>query len=256
MLQLQTGDVHLWLAYYDRIVDQRALDDYRMLLTDAEREQMGRFYFEDDRRRYLVTRALVRTALSRYAPIAAADWRFDKNAYGRPAIAEHHGSACEITFNISHTRGLIALALTRRVALGVDVENFVVRDAPIDIANHFFSPGEVAALAVVESEHRQRRFFEYWTFKESYIKARGMGLSLPLDKFTFSYPREDSVELDIDPELGDDARRWLLWQLQPAPDYLLALCIEKQAGVMPRLVVQPALPDLACGAPPLLRSSV
>ena len=103
MLVLQKGDVHLWLAYYDRILDQRTLDGYRILLTEDEHAQMERFYFEDDRRRFLVTRALVRTVLSRYASIPAAAWRFVKNAYGRPTISELHGRACELSFNISRS---------------------------------------------------------------------------------------------------------------------------------------------------------
>mgnify|MGYP003465600525 CR=1 FL=1 len=150
----------------------------------------------------------------------------------------------------------LALALTRQAAVGVDVENFAAFAAPIDIANHYFSPNEAAALIALEREHQQRRFFEYWTFKESYIKARGMGLSLPLDKFTFSYPCENTVMLDIDTELEDDPHRWLLWQLQPEPNYLLALCVEKHAGIAPKLYVHPALPGLSGDLPPpLLRTS-
>jgi 4'-phosphopantetheinyl transferase len=258
MPDLKPGEVHLWLARYDRVDDPQANDAWRAVLIEEERAQARRFHFEDDRRRYLVTRALVRTVLSRYADVAPGDWRFSSNAYGRPSIAEAHPDAGDLSFNISHTRHLIALALTRGAMLGVDVENFVARQAPIDVANHFFSPSEVAALLALDRTRRQRRFFEYWTLKESYIKARGMGLSLPLDKFAFDYPCERTVTLDIHPELDDDPGRWHLWQMQPAPEYLLALCIEKQAGITPRLVLQPPpfrLPDIDAADLRMLRTS-
>ncbi len=258
MPDLKPGEVHLWLARYDRVDDAQAIDAWRAVLTEEERAQSLRFHFEDDRRRYVATRALVRTALSGYADVAPGDWRFSSNAYGRPSIAETHPEVGDLSFNISHTRHLIALALTRGATLGVDVENFVARQAPIDVAHHFFSPPEVAALLALDPARRQRRFFEYWTLKESYIKARGMGLSLPLDRFAFDYPCDRTVSLDIHPELEDDPQRWHLWQMQPAPEYLLALCLEKRVGIAPRLVLQPAppsLPDLDATDFRILRSS-
>lgn len=245
MLQLPAGEVHLWLSRYDHIDDPRVLDTCRDMLTAEERAQTARFHFPDDRRRHLVTRALLRSTLSLYADADASAWRFVSNAYGRPALAQSHGDACALSFNLSHTRHLIALAITRGVAIGVDVENHAAREAPLDIAGHFFSHDEAAELATIAPAQRQRRFYEYWTLKEAYIKARGMGLSLPLDKFTFHYPCERGIGLALQPELGDDATRWRLWQLQPEPDYLLAMCVERQAGAEARLVVQPASQVLA-----------
>lgn len=226
-LQASSGRIDLWLNYYAEIADEALLARLRRLLSDEERAQEPRFFFADDRRRYLLTRALVRTVLSRYADVAAADWRFSSNAYGRPQIAACHGQAQRLSFNLSHTRGLIALAVSEQRTLGVDVEHLSVRRVSAGIADRFFAPDEVAALQAVAAEHQQQRFFEYWTFKESYIKARGMGLSIPLDRFSFHYPHERGVDLSIEPDLGDDATRWRFWQCRPTPDYLLALCAER-----------------------------
>lgn len=246
MLTLAPGEVHLWLAYYDRFAGSNLPHGYRELLTDEERVQMARFHFERDRLRYLVTRALVRTTLSRYAAVPAAEWRFVTNDYGRPAIAERHGDARALHFNVSHTHSLIALALTREAEVGVDVENVTSRAAPIEIADRFFSRDEASELGTLEPARQQHRFFEYWTLKESYIKARGMGLSIPLDKFTFSYPSEATVVLNTDRDLDEAPQRWTFWQLQPSPDYLVSLCLEQRAADAPRLVLQPALPQIAC----------
>jgi 4'-phosphopantetheinyl transferase len=224
--ELPSNEIHLWLTYYAAIDDERLHRDYWSLLNDAEREQQKRFYFERDRLRYLVTRALVRTVLSRYAPIDPRRWLFSTNAYGRPQIANREASALQLSFNISHTQDLIVLGVTKRRALGVDVENVRARAISIDIADRFFAPAETAELAAVPAHRQQDRFFEYWTFKESYIKARGMGLSLPLDKFSFHYPSDRSVCLSIDSELADVPARWRFWQLRPAEEYLVAVCAE------------------------------
>ena len=236
-------DIDLWLAFYDEVTEEPLLTRLRQLLTDAEREQQQRFHFEDDRKRYLITRAMVRTVLSRYEPVAPADWRFEDTRYGRPEIANFGEAGCDLCFNISHTRGLIALGVTRGGALGIDVENIQARAAPIEVANRFFSPLEVQELSRLAPQRQAARFWEYWTFKESYIKARGMGLSLALDRFSFQYPDEQGVRLTVDPELQDDASRWRLWQFRPQPAYLLALCAERTAPEAPRITIRKIVPS-------------
>jgi 4'-phosphopantetheinyl transferase len=241
-LLLPPEEIHLWLAFYDEITDERLLSDYRSLLNSAEKEQQARFYFAKDRLRYLITRALVRTVMSRYVPIDPRDWVFSTNAYGCPEIANAQGREAFLSFNISHTESLIVLGVTTRRALGVDVENFRAREVSIEIADRYFAPAEVAALNNVPPQQQQYRFFEYWTFKESYIKARRMGLSLPLDKFSFHYPHDRALEIAIDAELADDAARWQFWQFQPRPEYLVAICAERIPDQPPRLVVHQTVP--------------
>ena len=235
-------NIDVWLAFYNEIVDEDRLAALRLILSEAEREQQKRFYFADDRQRYLVTRAMVRTVLSLYAAPAPADWTFSTNAYGRPEIANRDDEARELRFNLSHTRGLIALGICRRRALGVDVENVVARRVSMGIADRFFSPSEAAELARVAHERQQDRFFEYWTFKESYIKAHGKGLSIPLDQFSFHYPHERAVRLSVDPGLGDDASRWDFWQFRPTPEYLLAICAERLGGEAPAVTMRRMTP--------------
>jgi 4'-phosphopantetheinyl transferase len=236
-IALASAEVHLWLMFYDQLADER-LQPYRALLNAAEREQVPRFHFARDRRRYLATRLLVRTVLSRYAPIAPEEWVFCTNAYGRPQVVDPEVGGGGLTFNVSHTHSLIVLGVTRRSAVGVDVENIFAREASLDIADRFFALDEVAALSSVPRWQQQYRFFEYWTFKESYIKARGMGLSLPLDKFSIRYPDDHRVAITIAPELEDDSARWQLWQFRPFPEYLVAVCAERVGARCPNPVVR------------------
>lgn len=244
---LKPDEIHLWLASYEEIADERLHAAYRALLNDEERAQEPRFYFARDRRRYLVTRALVRTVLSRYAPVQPADWVFETNAYGRPEAANAAAREMGLTFNLSHTHSMIVLAVTLKREVGVDVENVRAREVSIDVADRYFAPAEVRVLSAAPADEQQYRFFEYWTFKEAYIKARGMGLSLPLDKFAFHYPADDAVAIEIDPELADDAERWQFWQFRPSPEYLVALCAEGAAA--PRIVVRNTVPMV--GASPV-----
>ena len=193
MLPLHPDKIELWLAFCDEIADEGLLADYRRLLVEEERKKEARFHLAHDRHRYLITRALVRSVLSRYAAVAPQDWCFEEDAYGRPQIVNADPVARRITFNISHTRSLVVLGVTCERALGVDTEDFHTRQAELGIADHYFAADEVAQLRTTPPDLQQTRFFEYWTLKESYIKARGMGLSLPLAQFGFDLSRPRSV---------------------------------------------------------------
>jgi 4'-phosphopantetheinyl transferase len=121
---------------------------------------------------------------------------------------------------------LALYALTRGRALGVDVE--YVRDdlAGQEIAERFFSRQEVRALSALPADARTRAFFNCWTRKEAYIKARGEGLSLPLDQFDVSLtPGEPAALLGTRPD-PQEAARWLLRELAPARGYVAALAVE------------------------------
>jgi 4'-phosphopantetheinyl transferase len=162
--------------------------------------------------------------------VAPAEWAFASNAFGRPEVANDHAQAKDISFNISHTNSLIVLGVARRRALGVDTENACHGQVPARIAGRFFAPDEVAALYALPAELQQRRFFEYWTLKESYIKARAMGLSLPLNKFSFQFVDDRQVAISIDRDQGDSPSRWRFWQLSIAGDYPTAVCVERLGG--------------------------
>ena len=227
MEQIDSSQIHLWLAFYDEITDPRLLGEYRELLSRDELQQRRRFYFERDRHRFLVTRAMVRTVLSQYADIAPRDWTFDINAYGRPSIAAAHAAAKGIEFNVSHADGLVIMGIARDRALGVDVENVRSQRAALEIADRFFAADEVAALRALPPHEQPQRFFEYWTLKESYIKARGTGLSIPLDCFSFRLSAGARPQLSVTPADDGRAGRWHFWHLCPHPNYLAAVCAER-----------------------------
>jgi 4'-phosphopantetheinyl transferase len=227
MLDPHEGQVDLWFTRTDR-VDSGLAARYRALLTQHELAQQARFYFEKDRHRYLVTRALAREVLSRYAPVAPDEWRFEADSYGKPHIVAPAGLAQRIAFNISHTDGLVIVGVSRGRALGVDAE-CMQRRAALEVAERFFSPLEVRSLQRLARQAQAMRFWELWTLKESYIKARGMGLSIPLDRFAFQLDRARRVALEFAPGFDDVPSRWQFWQMRPTEHHLLALCVESPA---------------------------
>ncbi|MET0333530.1 MAG: 4'-phosphopantetheinyl transferase superfamily protein [Rhizobacter sp.] len=226
-LLLDNSQVHLWLAFCADAEDTQLHDRYRALMTAEELARGDRFYFERDRSRYRVTRALVRSVLSRYAPsIAPNDWRFEATSYGQPVITNPEPEAQRLSFNLTHTHDLVVLAVTEGRAVGVDTEN-ITRGALLDVADRFFAPSECKHLRALPPDAKPKRFFELWTLKESYIKARGMGLSIPLHKFAFDLRDPQAVSLSTVEDLQDPAERWALRHLWATPDHPVALCVER-----------------------------
>jgi len=235
-------DVHLSCAFYDEIRNETLLEEYEHLLSADERERRSRFLFPRDRHRFLVTRALVRTVLSGYADVAPADWTFSVNPYGRPEIAPRHPGAELLSFSVSHTPSLVVLGVGHGRALGVDTEYVQGRQAPLGVAERFFAPTEVAALRALPEADQPRRFFEYWTLKEAYVKARSMGLSLPLREFAVRFIGERGVTLSVDGEVADAVSPWQLWQFSVAEDYLVAVCAGRTGPGQARLVLKRVVP--------------
>ncbi len=231
------GRIDLWCTFLGE-VDAPLLPRYRALLCAQEIERMERFHFAQDRRRDLVARALVRTVLSRYASLSPSQWRFSDDANGRPRIA-NPPAGLELDFNLSHSAEMVVLAVSDR-AIGVDVEH-IARDADIERLDRYFSATERAGLLALAPPGRRRRFFELWTLKESYLKARGVGLRLPLDAFAFEFPGERGLRLSFAPPIEDLPRRWRLRQFTPRPDYLVSVCGERNERPCP-ITVYEAVP--------------
>jgi 4'-phosphopantetheinyl transferase len=235
MLELSRGEIHLWFAS-DQIDDARA-GTCRAVLSADERERERRFHFQEHRDRYLVTRALVRTVLSRYEPVDPAHWLFASNAYGRPEIDGRMRTG-DLRFNVAHSAGIIVLVVAKGRALGVDVENTDARDGLLNVAKQFFSTAELAELIGAPANCQRDRFFQYWTLKESYIKARGMGLSIPLEKFSFALAQTGTIGFEITPDLADDPDRWQFWQIRLAAECLIAICAERVGRESPAITAR------------------
>ena len=233
--------IDLWCAYISEIGDDSLLSRYQALLGAEECARQARFRFAKDQRRFLVTRALVRTVLSRYAAVRPEEWAFAEGSRGRPLIAAPQ-VAPALEFNISHSADLVLVGVTSGRTLGIDTESVTAREVDIDGLDRYFAREESAALLALQPHERRRRFFELWTLKESYIKARGMGLAIALDAFRFELTGEHGLTLHMRPELGDSPQQWRLWQLAPRPDYVAAVCAARVQDAAPRITVREIVP--------------
>jgi 4'-phosphopantetheinyl transferase len=213
----------------DDIVDQGLMAEYESLMSDQERVRYKRYRFEKDRMLHLIARALVRTTLSRYADVEPTQWRFTANQYGRPEIAAGQEIA-PLRFNLAHTEGFVVCGVTLERDVGVDVENHERVAKTAEISKRFFSTLEYTDLLRLPPEQQRERFFHYWTLKESFVKAHGQGLSLPLGRFSFHLSGSQVLRVSFDPHLEDDPDQWQFWLIRPGPRHSIAVSLKKGFG--------------------------
>lgn len=222
-LSLGCDEVHVWRAGLDQSPSQ--VESLQGLLDDEERSRADRFYFSRDRRRFIVARGVLRSLVGRYLGTAPELISFSFGVYRKPTLCSE-SSPDAIRFNLSHSHGAALYALTRGREVGVDLE-LIRGDVKADqIAEQFFSRNEITALRTLPPSLRRHAFFLCWTRKEAYIKARGDGLTMPLDQFDVSLiPGEPATLLSTRP-VSDEALKWSLRNLTPASDYAAALAVE------------------------------
>jgi 4'-phosphopantetheinyl transferase len=231
-LQLRVGQVDVWLTSLLDVSGSVATA-FLQLLNEAEQTRLNSFAVKDAALQYLVTRALVRTTLSRYAEVPAQTWEFETNDYGRPHIS-HPLELRDLRFNLSNTTGLVACAVSMDCEIGVDVENVVRPVDAEEVAPSVFAAPELADFLGTKSEDRRDRFFSYWTLKEAYIKARGMGLSLPLDAFWFELGDRPPLLYTTD-RCPDVPERWRFYQYVPTDEHMMAVAVAAPPSAEPSI---------------------
>jgi len=215
-------EAHLWFAGCEDF-GQEALETIFGWLPADERLRHDQLHRSEDRRRYLIGRLLTRGLLSRYLRQDPRSLRFVHAEHGRPELARQRKSP-SLNFNLSHALGMVACCVTSGHSVGVDVEDLNRQVAALPIATRFFAPIEAEDLRTRADDARQRRFFEYWTLKEAYVKARGQGLLIPLNQFWFLL-NESSPRVAFDARLHDDPTRWQFEYVEPTQRYLIGIAI-------------------------------
>lgn len=218
-LSLNDDDVHLWLVAVPDCLNELAA--FRELLDAEERARADRFHFERDRHRYAITRGVLRRLLALYA--GTSQFAFTTNKFGKPYLQAPHDA---LQFNVSHSRDLALFGFTRKRELGVDVEGIRPDFATLEIANRFFAADEAALLTALPEGERPGAFFNCWTRKEAYIKARGVGLSQGLSSFAVTLKQGEApalVRVDNDASAPD---RWTMLDLDVGAEYRASAAFE------------------------------
>lgn len=227
---LNENDIHLWLVKLDQFADSGTLQLCTSLLDKEEQAKADRFYFARHRQRFLVTRGVIRTLLSEYdKSTAPADWIFSASPNGKPFISAPRLSEV-LYFNISHSKDRIVFALARHPQIGLDIEAVAKERDVLSIGRRYFSEAEYEALKLLPVEHRESRFYDLWTLKESCIKANDCELVMSLKQFVFDFPDGNTVCVSFDSSVTNAVTGWRFWQFEDDANYRLALALRTESG--------------------------
>ena len=235
-----TKTIDLWLLDSSSVELSDVEKSYASLLSAAETKRLSGYSLARSRKQLLLSRALLRHVLGFY--VAIEDYDLTPGSHGRPQLvatsvgANRQGNSLvppEISFNLSHSRERFVVAVSHVGVVGVDVE-YSARQRRVErLMTRYFSQAEQAALMALPATQRQERFYALWTLKESYIKAKGLGLALPLADFSFSLvPQAKQISISFDGSLaGESPEPWRFWRSGAAGEsYALALALESQGA--------------------------
>ncbi|MCD6026452.1 MAG: 4-phosphopantetheinyl transferase [Solimicrobium sp.] len=225
---LDKQETHLWLVETANLPD--TFDSQLLLkLSPSEKKHFNTLHIPTVKREYLITRALIRSALSYYADVTPLDWEFVTNKYGCPRLAQRF-SKLQLAFNITHSNGAVACLIARGYNVGLDIEQISRKTNFSDFAEMVLSPYEQATLnsQQIGSAKYDFDFLHYWTLKEAYSKALGLGLSIPFTHIicTFGPEKPDELSQLVGyTQLNKD--NWQFLQTPILNNHLLAIAIRK-----------------------------
>lgn len=228
-LSFASSNAHLWLASLN--VTDQIFDVLSQSLSNDEWDRADRFVFKRDRQYFVMARGILRDILARYLDCQPGEIRFHSDPGGKPRISLT-GASNRLEFNLSHSSGLLILAVSIGRQVGVDIER--IRPLPdLDqITSYTFSNYEQIMLAKLTPEEKLIGFFRCWTRKEAYLKARGSGLLIPLDSFDVSLESDNPIRMISNRLDPSEVSRWSFHTFNPEEGYIGALVIEGQ-GLKP-----------------------
>lgn len=221
---LHSGELQVWRVPLD--LTTSTYDRLAATLTDEECRRASHFYCESVRRRWTAARGILRSILGRYLRQPPDRLSLRVRPGGKPELIPMPGVP-PVHFNLSHSDGLALIALSLGAEVGVDVERWRPLSDVLRLAESCFSPVELATLRAMPADLREPGFFRCWTRKEAYVKARGEGIALGLERFSVAFgPREPPRLLRMIGE-PDEASRWRMYDLDPGPGYSAACVAER-----------------------------
>ncbi len=234
------NEIQLWYAAFD--ANAAKIDKYKNLLSQKEVLKASKFKFQIDKNRFIISRAILKCLLGGYLKIGPNEIILQTGEYGKPDFANKEN----LKFNISHSGNLLVLGFIKDIEIGVDVEKVKDDFDVMNIAQKFFSKREIKTLYALPEDEKQKAFYRCWTRKESFIKAKGSGLSFPLDSFTVSLDTDQDAKLLETSWDRSEQIRWNMFSFLPAEGYIGAVSIPLKAASI-RYRNWDALPDSAIG---------
>lgn len=222
-LALADDEVHIWRAsLHDALLAAPQLPE---TLSVDERIRAAQYAFAHDQRRFVTARGLLRAILGRYLHQRPHHLRFHYNRFGKPSLTVGTGTE-QISFNLSHADDLVLYAVTRSRSVGIDLELVRADHDFAPISARFFLAEEHNAILALPVGLRPAAFFASWTRKEAYVKARGEGLSHPLNEFAVSTDPAGPARLLRTCADPAEANRWSMAHLEPGRGFVGAVAVE------------------------------
>lgn len=183
-------------------------------VSDERQKRIRQFFHLEDAYRTMIGDFLLDHVLKKRIGTRLKDITVEKNAYGKPVLPDYP----YLQFNVSHSGNYVVCAVHDQL-VGIDVEK--VQSFDLRLAKHLFTGFEYRDI--LDSKNRNRTFFEIWTLKESYIKALGKGLAIPLHSFRVRSTGNNQMEI-FDMDKNEKVNDFICKQYTISDDYKLAVC--------------------------------
>lgn len=198
------------------------LTEYLATLDKDELAIAERFKSAELRQRYIINHGILRQVLAKHLNQSATDLRIKKTPFGKPYLPDNP----ELSFNMSHSGDILAIAISTQCQLGVDVECYKNRNNWEGLVKKCFAAEESDYWYSLDKSERNRAFYQFWVKKEAFVKAVGKGITLGLDQCVIN-PNNLSTFLRV-PEQKTSANKWQIYTLDlPKNEFGAVVCDKK-----------------------------
>jgi len=220
-LTLSRSEIHLWRAPLD-VAQSRAVV-LQAILNAEELARANRFRFDRPRCDFIIARSVLRIILSRYLDVDPRHVEFQYGAHGKPELAAPQQKW--LHFSLAHSGGWVLYGMACRRPIGIDLEEMCPVASLDKLVEQFFAPAEYTVFAELPLQQKLASFYSAWTRKEAYVKARGLGMSLPLNQFAVTVGPETAPALMTDEKGPVSEGLWSFLDVEVSPGYAAALAV-------------------------------
>jgi len=231
--KLKTDQIDLWFID-PTVLSVHSLNTLSSLITTEESDKLSKYKNKTAQHTAFITRSICRLVLAQYTTTKPSALEFVRNKHGKPELVNNTvkksnnlNNPDTIRFNLSHNNHLIIIAVCVNDDIGCDIENPQRKVNIEPITRRFFAKQEHSELTNLQGQEQQQRFFEYWTLKEAFVKATGVGISLGLDTFYFDFNKRSknhTININFNEHYPFDKKA--TWQFYQAPfkQQILSVC--------------------------------
>lgn len=218
--------VEVWYAPVTGASGESPFSTHPVSHHDLERAQ--RFRNEAGRTRFLSARRALRSLLAAYLSTDPGELALSADRKGKPHVASVSAGEAPIRFNVAHSGAWIILAFGTHREVGIDLEEAGHLPDLEALARRTLSPEEMEDFSGLPPELQHPLFFQAWTRKEAFLKALGMGLSLPPSQVTTGLGPEPAIlRSSSKPGAAErNAGNWTVQSIPAPPGYAAAISFQ------------------------------